>query len=69
MTDDERLRTLERKLADLQRHVLEQDKVMLELSTTIERTRREIGLLRQMHAEGRQPEPDGEPADERPPHY
>ena len=69
MTDDERLRTLEQKLTDLQRHVVEQDKVMLELSTALDRARREIGLLKQVHAEGRQPEPDGEPTDERPPHY
>lgn len=65
MSDE--LRRVEEKIAYLERHVVEQDKAMLELSDEIARLRLE---LRQLRAQ-RNPQSGGEelPADERPPHY
>jgi SlyX protein len=65
MSDE--LRRVEEKIAYLERHVVEQDKAMLELSDEIARLRLE---LRQLRAQ-RTPQSGGEelPADERPPHY
>lgn len=65
---EERVSRLEERLAWLERHVVEQDKVMLEMSEEIERLRRE--LMR--YVEGQSGLGDvapGSPADERPPHY
>jgi SlyX protein len=67
---DVRLDRLEERLAWLERHVEEQDKVMLEQAETIDRLRAELRLLRD-----RTSAPSGDnaspvsPADERPPHY
>jgi SlyX protein len=65
MSDD--LRRVEEKIAYLERHVVEQDKAMLELSDEIARLRLEV---RQLRAQ-RSPQSSGEelPPDERPPHY
>jgi SlyX protein len=64
--NDERLATLEEKLAWLQRHVTEQDKAMLELAGEIDRLKRKVAEL------GERPAPEsGIPPviDEPPPHY
>jgi SlyX protein len=63
----ENLRHLEEKIAYLERHVTEQDKVMLELADDIARLRRELKALRERGGGGA----GGEPleGDERPPHY
>jgi SlyX protein len=65
MSDE--LRRVEEKIAYLERHVVEQDKAMLELSDEIARLRLELRQLRAQRA----PQSGGEelPADERPPHY
>jgi SlyX protein len=65
MSDE--LRRVEEKIAYLERHVVEQDKAMLELSDEIARLRLEMRQLRAQRA----PQSSGEelPVDERPPHY
>lgn len=65
MSDE--LRRVEEKIAYLERHVVEQDKAMLELSDDLARLRLELRQLRAQRA----PQSSGEelPADERPPHY
>lgn len=69
--NDERLRPIEERIAWLERHVLEQDKAMLELSETLSRVRRELETLRSRvaaaAADGQAPGQAGD--DERPPHY
>ena len=65
MTDDERLTRLEERYAHLQRHVVQQDKAMLEMAETIAKLQLELAAVR---ARGGG-ESEGEPADERPPHY
>lgn len=64
------LQRLEEKIAYLERHVVEQDKVMLEMSEQLERLKRELAVLRDRVAVSG--EPGGampSPAHERPPHY
>lgn len=63
------LKPLEEKIAFLQRHVEQQDRVMLELSREVARlserlARAEARLKQQAGAEDA-----GPPADERPPHW
>ncbi|HTQ32491.1 MAG TPA: SlyX family protein [Opitutaceae bacterium] len=58
---------LEERLAWLERHVAEQDKVMLALHDELARLRAELKLLRERPAAGAASEPP-DPA-ERPPHY
>lgn len=63
------LKPLEEKIAFLQRHVEQQDRVMLELSREVARlserlARAEARLKQQVGAED-----SGPPADERPPHW
>ena len=66
MSDDHRLTLLEERYVHLQRHVAEQDKVMLELTEELARLRAEVAGLRTQRqaASGRDDLPD-----ERPPHY
>jgi SlyX protein len=66
MTEKEQITRLEERYAHLQRHVTQQDKAMLELSDQLARLRVEVEALRARAAGGTE---DGEPADERPPHY
>ncbi len=63
---DERLKHLEERLAWLERHVTEQDKVMLEQSRQLDRALAELRLLRERQASATPAEPT---PDERPPHY
>lgn len=67
---DVRIDRLEERLAWLERHVEEQDKVMLAQAEQIDRLRAELRLLRDRAqpgtGEGTGP---ASPADERPPHY
>lgn len=67
---DARIDRLEERLAWLERHVEEQDKVMLAQSETLDRLRAELRLLRDRAASlsGDNAGP-ASPADERPPHY
>jgi len=64
---NERIDRLEERLAWFERHVTEQDKVMLELSEDLARLRAELIALRARGEAGG----TGEllPGDERPPHY
>lgn len=69
LDDAQRISRLEERLAWLERHVVEQDKVMLQLAEDFERVRRELLALRARAAgAGRVAEAEA-PADERPPHY
>lgn len=68
--ENHRLERVEERIAWLERHVVEQDKVVLELSEQLQRMKRDIALLRD--APGARDAPDAAvdaPADERPPHY
>ena len=67
----ERIDRLEERLAWLERHITEQDKVMLEQSRMLDRALAELRLLRDRVATGAG---DAAPSaasstDERPPHY
>ena len=64
----ERLDRLEERLAWFERHVTEQDKAMLEMAGQIDRLKAELGRLR-LRSEAGGAGADGNPADERPPHY
>jgi SlyX protein len=67
---DARIDRLEERLAWLERHVEEQDKVMLEQAEHLDRLRAELRLLRERAASGQGGAGDvNEPTDERPPHY
>jgi hypothetical protein len=66
MNDAERLTHLEERYAHLQRHSLEQDKVMLGLSEALAKLQQDLAALRGQRAGGS--EGDDLPA-ERPPHY
>jgi|UniRef100_UPI00404B1514 SlyX protein len=64
------LQRLEGKIAYLERHVVEQDKVMLELAETLERLKGDLAGIRARFSETGDTE--GSPGgltDERPPHY
>lgn len=70
---DENIRRLEEKIAYLERHVTEQDKVTMELADELAALRREMKAWRERALSGG---PDGSaagdghsPQDERPPHY
>jgi SlyX protein len=67
-----RVARLEERLSWFERHVVEQDKAMLELSDLVERLRREVLTLRERNAGGAAGgggDGDAMPTDERPPHY
>jgi len=66
--DDERYRKIEERVAWLERHVLEQDKAMMELGDELLGARK---LLQQMQERLRTGGDAGEISDanERPPHY
>lgn len=68
METPQQIARLEERLAWLERHVVEQDKAMLEMSDDIIRLRRELYVLRDRQASG-DPGMLGSQADERPPHY
>ncbi|MDP1581179.1 MAG: SlyX family protein [Candidatus Didemnitutus sp.] len=68
MTEAERLTHLEERYAHLQRHMTEQDKVMLELSDELARLKKDFSQQRAL--QGNSPVADAPPpSDERPPHY
>ncbi len=65
----ERLQRLEEKIAYLERHVTEQDKVILELGDTLAKLRLELRALRERSGGAVQGDAEQAPVDERPPHY
>ncbi|MDB6093282.1 MAG: SlyX protein [Verrucomicrobia bacterium] len=66
---NDRVQRLEEKIAYLERHVTEQDKVMLELGDTVAKLRLELGALRERSGGAGRADSEANPADERPPHY
>jgi SlyX protein len=67
---NESVRHLEEKIAFLEHHVTQQDKVMLEFAEDLARLRRELALLRdRLSPAGGAGGDDDAAADERPPHY
>ena len=65
MMDEKRIERVEERVAWLEKHVGEQDKVMLELADELARVRRELVTLRERTTTGAAPlDPN-----ERPPHY
>lgn len=69
----ERLDYVEERLAWLERHVVEQDKAMLEYSRELDRLRAEVKRLSERAGstavDGAAGGGASSPADERPPHY
>ncbi len=66
----ERIDRLEERLAWLERHVEEQDKVILQLTETADRLRAEVRLVRERSSSGAGGEiAPGSTDNERPPHY
>lgn len=65
----ERTDRLEERIAWLERHVTEQDKVMLAQGDALVRLRRELALLRARHEDDGLPPPAAGDQDDRPPHY
>jgi len=62
---------LEEKIAYLERHVVEQDKAMLEMAELLERIRAELGTMRERMEDAAPGSNDSATSllDERPPHY
>jgi len=69
MDESQQIDRLEERLAWLERHVVEQDKAMLEMSDDITRLRRELLALRDRTASGPAAAEPSDIANERPPHY
>lgn len=67
MSDNDRLTRLEERYTHLQNHVIEQDKVMLELSDALDRLRKDLAALRDSDRSAG--EGGSDQIDERPPHY
>lgn len=66
MNDAERIRELEVKIAFLEKHIVEQDRAVLELSDRLAAIEKRLQGLRDRVERG--PE-NPMPADEKPPHY
>lgn len=66
---DIRIARLEERLAWFERHVTAQDKAMLEIAEEVQVLRRELLALRERSGGGISGTAEGEPVDERPPHY
>lgn len=67
MTDSDRITRLEERYTHLQQHITEQDRVVLGLSETIDRLRKELAALRAQVEMNAAETP--KPSDEKPPHY
>lgn len=67
MTDDARLTRLEETLTHLQRHITEQDKVILALTDDVARLKQQLAVQQARTASAASD--DDMPVDERPPHY
>jgi uncharacterized coiled-coil protein SlyX len=66
MSDTDRIHELEVKIAFLEKHVVEQDRAMLEMSDRLAAIEKRLQSLRDRFERG----PDNPmPADEKPPHY
>jgi SlyX protein len=66
---NERIDLLEERLAWLQRHIVEQDKAMMEMAGQLDRLKVELTRLKQRADEGVTAGGATNPHDERPPHY
>lgn len=65
----EQLLRLEEKIAYLERHVVEQDKAMLELTERVARLQQTLRMLRERLPSAESGTGEAPPPDERPPHY
>ncbi|MDB6127681.1 MAG: hypothetical protein JWM35_1577 [Verrucomicrobia bacterium] len=66
---NERVQRLEEKIAYLERHVTEQDKVVLQLGDQLAKLRLELRAMRERAAGTTGNSGEQEPVDQRPPHY
>jgi SlyX protein len=67
---NERIDRLEERVAWFEHHVVQQDKVILELTRRLDRVQAEVARQRERAAEGGSPAPEGPgTSGERPPHY
>ncbi len=64
-----RLRELEERIAFLQRHIEQQDRVILELSREAARGQERLARLEARVKQGLDEGTSGPPADEKPPHW
>ena len=71
MSLDPRLDRIEERIAWLERHIVQQDKAMLEMAQENERLRQQLQLLRLKVGEGASSSPGDAsfPLNDRPPHY
>ena len=70
MADNERIDRIEERLAWLERHVLEQDKAMLEIAEQNARLKRDLAAVQaRLAAVAGAAAESSEPLDDRPPHY
>jgi uncharacterized coiled-coil protein SlyX len=67
MKEPDPITRLEERYTHLQEHITEQDRVVLALSETVDRLRKELTALR-AQVETNAPE-TSKPSDEKPPHY
>jgi uncharacterized coiled-coil protein SlyX len=67
MSESDRLTRLEERYIHLQKHVVEQDKVILELSDDLARVTKDLAALRDLDRSAGEGESDQ--IDQRPPHY
>lgn len=65
----ERIDRLEERFAWLQRHVVEQDKAMLEMAEQLDRLKLELTRLKERADAAPLSGGSPDPVDERPPHY
>ena len=63
------LQHLEEKIAYLERHVIEQDKEILEMSELLGRIKGELSNMRERMEDSSSGDGDATLSDERPPHY
>jgi len=63
------LTRLEEKIAYLERHVTEQDKVMMEFSEELARLRRELTMMSGRMTASASPPSEQDPPEPQPPHY
>jgi SlyX protein len=66
---NESVKRLEEKIAHLEHHVTEQDKVMLAFAEELAVLRRELKVLRERPARSPRDDDGADSAEERPPHY
>ena len=66
---ESRFRDLEERIAFMQRHLEQQDRVILEISRQVARLAEQVARLRKARFQAEGEAEQGPPADEKPPHW